>query len=415
MVYLDHASTTPMLPEAIDALTAALAVVGNPSSIHSAGQQAKRLLEESRERVAATLGADGIEIVFTGNGTEAVNLAIKGLWWQRRTSTATEGAPTARRRILMPAGEHHATIDTVEWLVAHEGAEVVELPLDEVGRLRLDVLADELERDAASVALVTMLWANNEVGTIEPVEEVARLTARAGVPLHVDAIAAYGQLPIDFHGIRRATDAPRGAGLVALSVSAHKIGGPAGIGALVLDRSAAVEPLIHGGGQQRKVRSGTQDVAAAASFAAAAEIVAARLDADTARMAALRDRLIAGVADAVPEARLSGDAGPGASVRLPGNAHFSFPGCEGDSLLFLLDAAGVAVSTGSACQAGVPEPSHVLMAMGRSEADARGALRITIGHASTDADVDAFLAALPAAHAQAARAGLAARATSFDR
>ncbi|MFB9309513.1 cysteine desulfurase [Agromyces hippuratus] len=420
MVYLDHAATTPMLPEAIDALTAALAVVGNPSSIHSAGQQAKRLLEESRERIAATLGADGIEIVFTGNGTEAVNLAIKGLWWQRRTAAASAaesatGSSPARRRILMPAGEHHATIDTVEWLVAHEGAEVVELPLDEVGRLRLDVLADELERDAASVALVTMLWANNEVGTIEPVDEVARLTARAGVPLHVDAVAAYGQVPIDFHGIRRATDAPRGAGLVALSVSAHKIGGPAGIGALVLDRSAAVEPLIHGGGQQRKVRSGTQDVAAAASFAAAADIVAARLGADTARMAELRDRLIAGVAEAVPDARLSGDTGAGASVRLPGNAHFSFPGCEGDSLLFLLDAAGVAVSTGSACQAGVPEPSHVLMAMGRSEADARGALRITIGHASTDADVDAFLDALPAAHAQAARAGLAARATSFDR
>lgn len=415
MVYLDHAATTPMLPEAIDALTAALAVVGNPSSIHSAGQQAKRLLEESRERIAATLGADGIEVVFTGNGTEAVNLAIKGLWWQRRTAAGGAEASPARRRILMPAGEHHATIDTVEWLVAHEGAEVVELPLDEVGRLRLDVLADELDRDAASVALVTMLWANNEVGTIEPVDEVARLTARAGVPLHVDAIAAYGQVPIDFHGIRTATDAPRGAGLVALSVSAHKIGGPAGIGALVLDRSAAVEPLIHGGGQQRKVRSGTQDVAAAASFAAAADIVAARLGADTARMAELRDRLIAGVADAVPDARLSGDAGPGASARLPGNAHFSFPGCEGDSLLFLLDAAGVAVSTGSACQAGVPEPSHVLMAMGRSEADARGALRITIGHASTDADVDAFLTALPAAHAQAARAGLAARATSFDR
>lgn len=399
-----------MLPEAIDALTAALAVVGNPSSIHSAGQQAKRLLEESREHVAATLGADGIEIVFTGNGTEAVNLAIKGIWWQRRTDAST-GA--RRTRILVPAGEHHATIDAVEWLRVHEGAEVAEIPLDEVGRVRLDVLAAELEADAASVALVTMLWANNEVGTIQPVEQIARLTARAGVPLHVDAIAAYGQVPIDFHGIRRTTDAPRGAGLVALSVSAHKIGGPAGIGALVLDRSAAVEPLIHGGGQQRKVRSGTQDVAAAASFAAAASVVASRLDVDADRMAALRDRLIDGTLRAVPEARLSGDAS--AAGRLPGNAHFSFPGCEGDSLLFLLDAAGVAVSTGSACQAGVPEPSHVLMAMGRSEADARGALRITIGHASTRGDVDAFLAALPAAHAQAARAGLAARATSFDR
>ncbi|MDR6907570.1 cysteine desulfurase [Agromyces sp. 3263] len=410
MVYLDHAATTPMRPEAIEALTAALAVVGNPSSIHSAGQQAKRLLEEARERIAATLGADGIELVFTGNGTEAVNLAVKGLWWSRQGSGAGRAS---RPRILVPAGEHHATVDTVEWLAVHEGAVVVELPLDELGRLRLDVLEAELARDAASVALVTMLWANNEVGTIQPVEEVARLTARAGVPLHVDAIAAYGQVSIDVHALRRATDAPAGGGLVALSVSAHKIGGPAGIGALVLDRTAAVEPLIHGGGQQRKVRSGTQDVAAAASFAAAAVAVHDRLDDDARRMAALRDRLIRGALAAVPDARLSGD--PDAAGRLPGNVHLSFPGCEGDSLLFLLDAAGVAVSTGSACQAGVPEPSHVLMAMGRSEADARGALRITLGHASTDDDVTAFLAALPRAHAQAAKAGLAGRATSFDR
>ncbi|MDR5699914.1 cysteine desulfurase family protein [Agromyces aerolatus] len=407
MAYLDHAATTPMLPEAIDALTAALAVTGNPSSIHSAGQRAKRLLEESREQVAATLGADPIEVVFTGSGTEAVNLAIKGLYWRRRATDA------ARTRVLVPLGEHHATIDTVEWLAAHEGASPVDLPLDGVGRLRLDALADELGRDEASVALATMLWASNEVGTIQPVAEAAALAARAGVPMHADAIAAYGQVPIDVRAIRRATDAPGGAGLVAVSVSAHKIGGPAGIGALVLDRSAQVEPLLHGGGQQRRIRSGTQDVAAAAAFAAAATAVAARLERDATRMAALRDRLVAGVARLVPDARLSGD--PVAAGRLPANAHFSFPGCEGDSLLFLLDAAGVNVSTGSACQAGVPEPSHVLLAMGRSEADARGALRITLGHASTDADVDAFLAALPEAYARASRAGLAARATSFDR
>jgi cysteine desulfurase len=406
MAYLDHAATTPMLPEAIDALTAALAVTGNPSSIHSAGQRAKRLLEESREQVAATLGADPIEVVFTGSGTEAVNLAIKGLYWRRQ-------ADASRPRVLVPLGEHHATIDSVEWLATHEGASPVDLPLDEVGRIRLDALADELARDEASVALTTMLWGSNEVGTIQPVAEAAALAARAGVPLHADAIAAYGQIPIDVRAIRRATDAPPGAGLVAVSVSAHKIGGPAGIGALVLDRSAQIEPLLHGGGQQRRIRSGTQDVAAAAAFAAAATSVAARLASDAARMSALRDRLVAGVARAVPDARLSGDPEP--AGRLPANAHFSFPGCEGDSLLFLLDAAGVNVSTGSACQAGVPEPSHVLLAMGRSEVDARGALRITLGHASTDADVDAFLAALPEAYARASRAGLAARATSFDR
>jgi cysteine desulfurase len=313
----------------------------------------------------------------------------------------------------MPAGEHHATLDTVEWLAAHEGADVVELPVDEVGRLRLDALAAELDAHADEIALVTMLWANNEVGTVQPVAEAAALAAAARVPLHLDAIAAYGQLPISLRRLRRASDAPPGTGAVAISVSAHKIGGPAGIGALVLDRTARVEALIHGGGQQRRVRSGTQDVAAAAGFAAAAVAVHERLDDDARRMAALRDRLVAGVLDAVPDARLSGDPDP--AGRLPGNAHFSFPGCEGDSLLFLLDAAGVAVSTGSACQAGVPEPSHVLLAMGRSEQDARGALRMTLGHDSRDAEVDALLAALPAAHERAARAGMAARQTSFDR
>ncbi|GGI47252.1 cysteine desulfurase [Agromyces flavus] len=405
-VYLDHAATTPLRPEAIDAMTSALHLVGNPASIHSAGQNAKRLLEESREQVAATLGADPIEVVFTGSGTEAVNLAIKGLYWRRHREAGA-------RRILLPAGEHHATLDTVGWLAEVEGAEVEELPVDEVGRLRVDALAAALERDAASVALVTMLWANNEVGTIEPVREAAELCARAGVPLHVDAIAAYGHVPIDLHAVRRDTAAPAGSGLVAISVSAHKIGGPVGIGALVLDRSTHIEPLLHGGGQQRRIRSGTQDVAAAAGFAAAARVAAQQREIEHERMARQRDRLVAGVADAVPDARLSGDSDPGA--RLPGNAHFSFPGCEGDSLLFLLDAAGVAVSTGSACQAGVPEPSHVLLAMGRTEAEARGALRITLGWSTTDADVDAFLAALPGAVERATRAGMADRVTSFDR
>ncbi|WP_166759671.1 cysteine desulfurase family protein [Frigoribacterium faeni] len=380
VVYLDHAATTPMHPAAIAAYADALAGVGNPSSIHSAGQGAKRVLEQARERVAASLGCDAIEVVFTSGGTESVNLGVKGLWWARQ-------ADRPRPRLLVPAGEHHATVDAVEWLERHDGAVVTWLPLDEHGRLRVDALAAALD-EHDDVALVSLLWANNEVGTMQPVDEVVALAAAHGVPVHCDAVAAYGQVPIDF----------RASGLAALSVSAHKIGGPLGIGALVLARTATVEPLIHGGGQQRQVRSGTQDAPAAVAFAVAAEQPHPAYE-------PLRDRLVAGVRAAVPSAVLRGDP----VDRLPGNAHFTFPGCEGDSLLFLLDAAGVAVSTGSACQAGIPEPSHVLLAMGLTDDEARGALRMTVGHTSTEADVDALLAALPDAVARAARAGYAAR------
>jgi cysteine desulfurase len=398
-VYLDHAATAPMLPAAITAYAEAMAVVGNPASIHSQGQNAKRMLEEAREQVAASVHCDPIEIVFTGSGTESVNLGLKGLYWAR--------AP--RTRILVPGGEHHATVDTVEWLEQQEGARVQWIPLDAVGRIDLVALDAAIRQNPDDVALVTVLAANNEVGTVQPVEEVAALAAAAGIPVHVDAISAYGHLPIDFAALHA-------AGVSALSVSAHKIGGPVGIGALVLSRTATVVPLIHGGGQQRQVRSGTQDVAAAVSFAVAATAMTAELESETGRLRVLRDRVIDGVRALVPSAVLNGDPGSaetGAAGRLPGNAHFSFPGCEGDSLLFLLDVAGVSVSTGSACQAGIPEPSHVLRAMGRSEAEARGALRITLGRTSTEADVDAFLAALPAAHAQAARAGLADHAPAY--
>lgn len=375
-VYLDHAATTPMLPEAIAAYTDALGIVGNPSSIHSQGQNAKRLLEEARERVAESLGCDPIEIVFTSGGTESVNLAVKGLYWARK-----------RPRILVPRGEHHATIDTVEWLERFEGAIIEWLPLDDLGRVSLDAVAAALANHD-DIALVTLLLANNEVGTIQPIAEVVALADRYGVPVHVDAVSAYRHLPIDFAS----------SGLAALSVSAHKIGGPLGIGALVLSRTAAVVPLIHGGGQQRDVRSGTQDAPAAIAFGVAAQH-------PVHSYAALRDRMIAGIRSAVPSAILRGDP----IDRVDNNVHFTFPGCEGDSLLFLLDAAGVSVSTGSACQAGIPEASHVLLAMGLDENEARGALRMTVGHSTTVEDVDALLAALPGAVALASRAGLSDR------
>ncbi|KFF59896.1 cysteine desulfurase [Cryobacterium sp. MLB-32] len=390
VVYLDHAATTPMLPEAISAYADALGVVGNPASVHSQGQNAKRMLEEARERVAASVGCDPIEVIFTASGTEAINLAVKGLFWAR--------AP--RRRVLVAEGEHHATLDSAEWLHQHDGALLEWIPLDAVGRIDLDALEAAIARNPLDVALVTVIAANNEVGTIQPVADIAALAAGHGIPVHVDAVSAYGHLPLDFAAWSR-------VGVSAMSVSAHKIGGPVGIGALILGRSAVVVPLLHGGGQQRQVRSGTQDVAAAVSFAVAASAFGAGLADENTRLAALRDTVIAGVTRLVPSAIVNGDTSPGG--RLPGNAHFSFPGCEGDSLLFLLDVAGISVSTGSACQAGVPEPSHVLRAMGRTEVESRGALRITLGHTTTEADVAALLAALPAAHAQAARAGMADR------
>ncbi len=384
VVYLDHAATTPMLPVAREAFLDALGIVGNPSSIHSAGQNAKRLLEEARETVAQSLGCDPIEVIFTSGGTESVNLAVKGLYWARSKEAA-------RPRILAPYGEHHATVDTVEWLEMHEGATVEWIPVDELGRISLDAVESALSRHD-DIALLTLLVANNEVGTIQPIRAAVELCAKFGVPVHADAVAAYRHEPLDFASL----------GLAALSVSAHKIGGPVGIGALALARGSTVEPLIHGGGQQRKVRSGTQDAPSAVAFAAAARHPVESL-------APLRDRIIAGVEAAIPSAVLRGDP----VDRLDNNAHFTFPGCQGDSLLFLLDAAGICVSTGSACQAGVPEASHVLLGMGLSETEARSALRITLGHTSTVSDVDAFLAALPEAHRLASRAGLATRVSSL--
>jgi cysteine desulfurase len=383
-IYLDHAATTPMSPEVLAAYVSALSVVGNPSSIHSQGQNAKRMLEEAREQVAASVRADAVEVTFTSGGTEAINLAIKGLWWARN-------AASARPRMLIAAAEHHATIDAAAWLASTEGAIVEEVPVDSLGRIDLAALERMLGED---VALVSILWANNEVGTIQPIDEVVALASRFGIPVHCDAVAAYGYLPIDFHA----------SGLAALSISAHKVAGPVGIGALVIARTATIVPLIHGGNQQR-ARSGTQDAAGAVAFGVAAARAAAGIESRQIRLRELRDRLVAGIRSAVPMAILRGDP----VERLPGNAHFTFPGCEGDSLLFLLDVAGFSVSTGSACQAGVPEASHVLLAMGVSEADARGALRITLGTDTTEDEIDAFVAALPAAVTRAGIAGLADR------
>jgi cysteine desulfurase len=385
MAYLDHAATTPMLPEAAEAVAAALRDTGNPSSLHAAGRRARRVVEESRERVAAAIGAQPYEVVFTGGGTEADNLAVKGIFWARRA------ADPRRRRVLASAVEHHAVVDSVEWLVRHEGAEVSWLPVDAYGRVHPDSLRAAIGPD---VALISVMWANNEVGTVQPVAGLAAIAAEHGVPFHTDAVQAVGALPVDAGA----------AGVDALTLTGHKLGGPVGAGALVLGRDVECAPLLHGGGQEREVRSGTLNTAAIAGLAVATEVAVADRPETAARVAALRDDLVAGVLAVVPDAVLSGDP----VDRLPGNAHFAFPGCEGDSLLMLLDARGVECSTGSACSAGVAQPSHVLVAMGLDPGHARGSLRFSLGHSSTRSDVAALLDALPGAVERSRRAVLAA-------
>ncbi|MGI5340188.1 cysteine desulfurase family protein [Streptomyces sp. CA-181903] len=388
MAYLDHAATTPMLPEAVRAMTAHLPVAGNASSLHAAGRRARRTVEEARESLAAALGARPSEVVFTAGGTEADNLAVKGLYWARRA------ADPARTRVLSSPVEHHAVLDAVDWLAAHEGATVEYLPVDAHGRVHPEALREAIARDPADVALITVMWANNEIGTIQPIAELAAVAAEFGIPMHADAVQAAGQLDVDF-----AT-----SGLAAMTVSGHKIGGPYGIGALLLGRSHTPVPLLHGGGQERHVRSGTLDVPAIAAFAVAGTLAAERREEFAREVGALRDRLIAGVLEAVPDAVLGGDPDP--AGRLPANAHFSFPGCEGDSLLLLLDAQGIECSTGSACTAGVAQPSHVVLATGTDPELARGTLRFSLGHTSTEADVEAVLEAIGPAVKRARTAGL---------
>ncbi|WP_326644099.1 cysteine desulfurase [Streptosporangium sp. NBC_01755] len=382
--YLDHAATTPMLPEAIEAMTVQLGQVGNASSLHAAGRRTRQVVEESRETIAAALGARPSEVVFTAGGTEADNLAIKGLYWARRVGGAD--------RILISAVEHHAALDPAHWLSDHQGATVELLDVDEFGRVHPQTLREAIERDPDSVALVSVMWANNEVGTVQPVHALAEVAREHGVPFHTDAVQAVGQLPVLFAD----------SGIDGLTLSGHKVGGPMGVGALLLARGVDPVPVLHGGGQERDVRSGTLDAPAIAGFAMAVRAAVARQAETSARLVALRDDLIRRVREAVPDVILNGDP----VNRLPGNAHFSFPGCEGDALLMLLDAKGVECSTGSACSAGVAQPSHVLLAMGADGFRARGSLRFSLGHTSTEADVDRLAEIIGLAVERARRAGL---------
>ncbi|MDD7940424.1 cysteine desulfurase family protein [Actinomycetospora lutea] len=389
MTYLDHAATTPMLPEAAATLTEALGRVGNASSLHTAGRRARRAVEESRETIAQAVGALPSEVVLATGGTEADNLALKGLYWSRRA------ADPRRTRVVVSAAEHHAVLDAGEWLAEHEGADLDVLPVDAQGRADPAALRALLADHGDEVAVVSVMWANNEVGTVNEVAALAEVAHAAGVPIHTDAVQAVGAVPVDFAA----------SGVDALSLTGHKLGGPVGVGALLLRRDTACTPLLHGGGQERDVRSGTLDVPGTMSLATAVRAAVADVERRRTTLTALRDDLVARVLAEVPDARLNGVPLDRPGERLPGNAHLSFPGCEGDSLLMLLDARGIECSTGSACTAGVARPSHVLLAMGLDEDLARGSLRFSLGHNSTAADVDAVVEAIGPVVERARRAG----------
>lgn len=393
-VYLDHAATTDVLPAAIDAMVEQMRNGGNPSSLHAVGRDARATVEYARERIARAIGADPAEVIFTSGGTEADNLAVKGIYWKRR-----EEDPQ-RTRILVSSIEHHAVEETCEWLEKAEGAQLEWIPVDEHGSVNPQTVRELIEKNPEDVALVTVMWANNEVGTVQPIPEIAAIAAEYGIPVHSDAVQAFGAVPIDFHA----------SGVATLAISGHKIGGPMGIGALVATRAVQMTPVLHGGGQERSVRSGTIDAPAIAGFAEAAVHSVENLPEESARIAALRNELVAAISALIPQAHLSGENPlteeyPG-QKRLPGNAHFTFENAEGDTLLFLLDMQGISSSTGSACNAGVTRPSHVLMAMGMDEDTARSAQRFTLGHSTTGADIARLIAALPAAYEQAAKVGL---------
>jgi cysteine desulfurase len=373
-IYLDHAATTPMVPEAVEAMTRELTRVGNASSLHASGRSARRVVEESREAIAAQVGASPAELIFTSGGTESDNLAIKGAFWS--------GAEVARRRMVTSTLEHHAVLDSVAWLGHSASAEISYAPVDPAGRVDLSALASAVD---AQTALVSVMWANNEVGTLQPVRQIAAIATEHGAISHSDAVQAVGHIEVDFAA----------SGLDLLSFTAHKLGGPYGIGALLARRELRLAPILHGGGQERDVRSGTLDVAATAGFAAALEVATKKRLEEERRIRQLRTDLVNSVLAAIPWAIPHGP--PSEGDRLPGIANIGFPGCSADAILMLLDSAGIDCSTGAACSAGVSQPSHVLIAMGYSEGDARSALRFSLGHSSTLADVRALAAALPEA------------------
>ena len=363
-VYLDHAATTPMADAAIAAMTSSLSKIGNPSSLHTQGRATRKDVEDAREVIAKAVGALPSEIIFTGSGTEADNAAIKGLFWK-----------SGKKVIVISAVEHHAVLDPARWLVEHEGAELIEIPVTKTGLIDLGFLKELIAKRGNEIALISVMHSNNETGVIQPVGEVVKIAG--DIPVHTDAVQSFTKTPLSYKEL----------GVTSMALSAHKVGGPHGIGVLVLRRAYEIPALLHGGGQEREIRSGTLNAPSIVALAAAVE----KSNYDAARVSALRDRFESGLRASVPDAYINGVDAP----RLPGITNVTFPGTQSDSLLLLMDSEKVSCSTGAACSAGVHRPSHVLLAMGHTEVTAQSSLRFSCGATSTESDIDFALSVLP--------------------
>jgi cysteine desulfurase len=365
-IYLDHAATTPIAPEALAVLTAELARVGNASSLHLFGRQVRKEVEQARESIAAAIGAHPTEVIFTGSGTEANNLAVKGFYWR-----AVAENPE-RTVIVASAFEHHAILEPLEWLEAHEGATIIYIPITPEGVIDLVALAEIIRVEAEHIALIAVMHSNNEIGTIQPIAEVVKLAG--DIPVHTDAVQSFGKVDFNFAeiGVRSAT------------ISSHKLGGPLGVAALILEHGLDITPILHGGGQERDIRSGTINAPSIVAFAAAVDRAMADRETNFRTISTLRAQLRAQILSAIPDASINGSS----AVMLPGVLNLTFPGTESDSLLLLLDNVGIAASTGSACSAGVQRASHVLMSIGLSEDQARSSLRFSLGTTTTQGEID---------------------------
>jgi cysteine desulfurase len=364
-IYLDHAATTPMIEPAIDAMQRALRKIGNPSSLHTDGRATRKDVEEAREVIAQSLGCQASEVIFTGSGTEANNTAIKGLFWS---------APD-KNVIVVSAIEHHAVLDPAHWLVEHEGAELIEIPVTDSGVIDCKFLKDLIAKRGNEIALISVMSANNETGVIQPLEIVIEIAG--SIPVHTDAVQSFMKVPLNFANL----------GLFAMTISAHKVGGPLGIGALILRKAFEMPALLHGGGQEREIRSGTLNAPSIVAFAAAVSqnaYVAKSVE-------ELRQKFENGISTVAPHARINGKD----SARLPGISNITFPGTQADFLLLLMDGKKVSCSTGAACTAGVHRPSHVLMAMGHDEIGATSSLRFSLGASTTEEDIEYTLRVIP--------------------